>query len=122
MRRHHAVPDEAALDALVWKLFALGAPKLFVWLVVLVFFNTSTPLPAVPFEMLEFFAGDAAITKSGHFACLATAALDLRYGARANMAGHPRGRTLKQNPFDMATDVGFAFLDRNIVMFFLLFN
>jgi len=107
---HHAVPDEAALDILVWKLFALGAPKLFVWLVVLVFFNTSTPQPAKPFELLEFFAGDAAISRSGHFAGLATGSLDLRYGSRADMAGHPRGRTLKENPFDLATNAGFTFL------------
>lgn len=107
---HHAVPDEAALDKLVFKLFRLGAPKLFVWLVVLVYFNTSTPKPPAPFELLEIFAGDAAISKSAHYARWATGSLDLRYGSRANMAGHPRGRKLKENPFDMATDVGFSFL------------
>lgn len=99
----HAVPDEAALDALVLRMLHLKAPKVFVWLVVLVWFNTNMPLVPRPFQFVEFFAGDGNVANSCRYAMITTAMLDLRKGDAL-----PRKR--KRNPFDMTTDSGFVIL------------
>ena len=52
----HAVPDEQALDRLVLRLTALKAPKLFIWFVVLVYFQEEMwPQAPMPFEAVDFF-------------------------------------------------------------------
>ena len=74
----HAVPDEQALDRLVLRLTALKAPKLFIWFVVLVYFQEEMwPQAPMPFEAVEFFCGDSAVTKSCRRAYIVTAGLDL---------------------------------------------
>lgn len=106
----HAVPNEKSLDQLVIALLGLGAPKLFVWTVILVWFQQDAfPQVDGAFDLVEFFAGDASISKSAAYASLRSVRLDLNYGAE--LAGaHPRGRELKENPFDVTSDAGFAYL------------
>lgn len=95
------MPDEAALDALVLRLLHLKASKIFVWLVILVWFNTNMPTVPEPYKFVEFFAGDGSCWKSCKHAQVAVASLDLRDGAAL-----PRRQ--RQNPFDMTTGSGFA--------------
>lgn len=104
-----AVPNEAALDRLVVRLFRLGCPKVFVWLVVLTWFTQNLPAPDRPFRLVEFFSGDQAISRTGAHCMIATATLDIRLGQQSAVR-HSRGRGKKENPMDMATDSGFAFL------------
>lgn len=106
----HAVPNEDSLDQLVMALLGLGAPKLFVWTVILVWFS-SKAFPQVDgaFDLVEFFAGDASISKSAAYANLRSVRLDLNYGVELS-GGHPRGRELKENPFDATSSAGFAYL------------
>lgn len=103
----HAVPNEAALDALVLRMLHLKAPKVFVWLVILVWFNANMPLVPRPFQFVEFFAGDGNVGKSCRHAMITTAMLDLRKGESL-----PRKR--KSNPFDLTTDSGLVNLGRLI--------
>ena len=103
-----AVPDEAALDRLTLRLLTMGAPKIFVWPVVLTYFQENMwPAAPLPFEMIEVFAGDAAVSKSCRLAWISTAALDVRYSADMR---HSRKRRRKQDPFDLASAAGFALL------------
>ena len=60
----HAVPDEVALDRLVIRMLRLGCPKVFVWLVVLVWFTDNLPTQDRPFRLVEFFSGDQAISRT----------------------------------------------------------
>ena len=102
-----AVANEQQLDTVVCRLLKLGAPKIFVWLVVLTYF-CGNALPDVPqggFEMVEFFSGDEAISKSCRNSMRLTASVDIRKGKAMG------GRHRKQDPFDMSSNAGFAFLD-----------
>ena len=105
----HAVPDEVALDRLVIRMLRLGCPKVFVWLVVLVWFTDNLPTQDRPFRLVEFFSGDQAISRTADRCMIATASLDIRLGEQSGVK-HSRGRTRKENPMDMASDSGFAFL------------
>ena len=114
-----AVPDEAALDRLTLRLFSMGAPKIFVWLVVLTYFQEDMwPAAPLAFEMIEMFAGDAAISKSCRLAWISTAALDVRYSAGMRRS---RKRHRKQDPFDLTSAAGFALLG-SILFLFLPFH
>ena len=76
---------------------------MFVWLVVLVFFQGGMPEPPKNgFQVIEFFCGDGAIGKSCQNGRITTAMLDIKYGA--GMVDR------KENPFDITTSAGFAFL------------
>jgi hypothetical protein len=98
----HAVPDEQALDRLVLRLTALKAPKLFIWFVVLVYFQEEMwPQAPMPFEAVEFFCGDSAVTKRCRRAYIVTAGLDIENAEN-------RRPYRKQNPFDLSTAAGFA--------------
>ena len=98
----HAVPDEQALDRLVLRLTALKAPKLFIWFVVLVYFQEEMwPQAPMPFEAVDFFCGDSAVTKSCRRAYIVTAGLDIENAEN-------RRPYRKQNPFDLSTAAGFA--------------
>lgn len=59
-----AVSTEDALDLLVLRLHKLGAPKLLLWMVVMIFFLEDMPQVPQAFGMVELFAGDASISKS----------------------------------------------------------
>ena len=69
----------------------INIKQAFVFLIILMFFNERM-MPHVerPFELIELFAGDGAISKSARFAYYRVASLDLRFGEI---------REGKQNPF-----------------------
>lgn len=117
----HGVKDEAALDRLVLRLLRMGAPKIFAWLVVLVYFNSSMPEVSFPFTLIEVFAGEGAISKTGANCGLSVASLDLKFGEKIGPR-HSRSRKWRTNPFDMSTDVGFAFLEFARIHFFVYFS
>ena len=97
----HAVPSEDALDRLVLKLMAVDAPKVFIWLVVMTYFTSSMPDVVMPFSMIEFFAGDASISKSCMHSKISTAMLDIRLGTKSSS---------KDNPFDLSSSAGLVLL------------
>ena len=68
------------------------------------------------------FAGEGAISKTGANCGLSVASLDLKFGENIGPR-HSRSRKLRTNPFNMSTDVGFAFLEfaRNIFCCILFF-
>lgn len=78
----------------------INIKQAFVFLIILMFFNERM-MPHVerPFELIEFFAGDGAISKSARFAYYRVASLDLRFGEI---------REGKQNPFDLTEPAGLA--------------
>lgn len=98
-----AVPTEDALDLLVLRLHKLGAPKLLLWMVVMIFFLEDMPQVPQAFGMVELFAGDASISKSCRYGYVSTAQLDVRMGVSCM-------KDKKQNSFDMASPSGLAFL------------
>ena len=97
----HAVPSEDALDRLVLKLMAVDAPKAFIWLVVMTYFTCSMPDVVMPFSMIEFFAGDASISKSCMHSKISTAMLDVKLGTKSSS---------KDNPFDLSSSAGLVLL------------
>ena len=98
--------DEASLDRLVMRLVSARVPKLLVWMCILLFFCQGG-LPDGPqdgFQVVEYFCGQGAIGKSCRYGQIRAAMLDLDKGI--DMANR------KQNPFDLTTEAGFAFLGK----------
>ena len=72
------------------------------WIVVLVWHQSNMPKVEEPFQLCEFFSGDAHVSKSCQTAMISTAALDIKHGDK--LSGY------RQNPFDMTLPSGFAIL------------
>lgn len=77
--------------------------QVFVFLVVLTWFHSSAlPKPPQPLNVIEFFCGTAAVSKSTRFAHIATANLDIDMGEDGRMRG-------RRNAFDLTLTSGLAF-------------
>ena len=61
------------------------------------------PQAPMPFEAVEFFCGDSAVTKSCRRAYIVTVGLDIQNAEN-------RRPYREQNPFDLSTAAGFASL------------
>ena len=62
--------------------------------------------PDHPLELIEFFAGHAAISRTAEAAGYSSAAVDILFdGHRHEREGHG-----KRSPFDLNSDAGFALL------------
>ena len=86
----------------------------FIFLVVLVFFNSRMPAVKKPFEVVEFFSGTGNMGKSCRFGCMMTAQLDIEMGKST-----PNGQW---NAFDMTTPPGMALLSCMLDFPFTLSN
>ena len=65
--------------------------------------RTNRPWTGWPFEAVEFFCGDSAVTKSCRRAYIVTVGLDIQNAEN-------RRPYREQNPFDLSTAAGFASL------------
>ena len=80
------------------------------WLVVLVWHQSNMPKVEEPFQLCEFFSGDARVSKSCKEAMISTASLDIKQGENLS--------AFRQNPFDMTLPSGFAILGWQYILIF----
>lgn len=69
-------------------------------------------VPSKGFEVIEFFAGTGAVSRTMKYATIACASLDIDFGKATT-------RVKKQNSFDLLTPSGFAYLGHLECCFFI---
>ncbi len=112
-----------------WFSKSLSTCQAFIWIVIMVFYHhwpevpqacmgktikcSMTKLPCQGYSCIEFFCGDANVSRSMKYGMVACASLDI-------LKGNAPMRTHQQNAFDLGTPAGLVFFVSILIELFSL--